>query len=252
MKINFFKNYGVSKTEKIGDKIMEYVATRDPNGATEAEIKTMEEELDKISIEAAEARNSFLKEKREYEVINNNYSKMLSVAEKLQGKIVIETDAAKRASLEESLSKLLSDLEKTHVDVEREKTEATDAEKFMDSINESVKMVADRLKTSRKDYADAIRDMKHSALMEEKAKSQEELTKRLAGISKTTTGGHAITAIRKAAEDSRNRAEAAKTRSELLKPSSLTEDKNISDAMNELAPKVETKSLSERLKDLQK
>jgi len=109
MKINFFKNYGVSKTEKIGDKIMEYVATRDPNGATEAEIKTMEEELDKISIEAAEARNSFLKEKREYEVINNNYSKMLSVAEKLQGKIIVETDVVKRASLEESLSKLLNE-----------------------------------------------------------------------------------------------------------------------------------------------
>jgi DNA-binding ferritin-like protein len=247
--INFFKNYGVSKTEKIGDKIMEYVATCDPHGATEAEIKTMEEELDKMSIEAVEARNSFLKEKKEYEIINANYSKMLSVAEKLQDKISAETDAEKKASLETSLSKLVSDLEKMHVDIEREHTEAVDAEGFLDSLNESVKMLAERLKTSRKDYADAIRDMKHSALVEEKAKAQEEITKRLAGITKATSGGHAINAIRKAAEDSRNRAEAAKTRSELLKPSF---EPVVSDIMNELTPKVETKSLSERLNDLKK
>lgn len=248
--INLFKNYGTEKVKKIDDAILMTMAKWDPKGMSEAEIKTKEQELEQISIEAINARNEFVREKQEYEIIKKNFSLLMAASERIQARIVTETNPAVKSSLEESLTKAIQELEKMSPELDREKQEAEDAEHYLNEVSDAMKNMAAKLKTSRAEFQTAIRDMKNAAISEQRARDKEAMEKRLAGITETGSSGSALAAMKKAASEAKNRAEAAKSRLELLRPTEIKKDQNILDALNEVNPAQPSRTIAERLEIL--
>lgn len=249
--MSFFGSYGKQKVKDAGDMLISALVAFDPEGATEAEINEMSEKLVEVSEKAAKARQTMVREKQEAEQIAALYNQRISAAEILKKKLDETADAAQKQTLEKSLTTLLDTVEGMGPDVEREKEEAHDAEEFFKYLEQVTTESADKLKKARGEYSTAVRKMEKARMQEEMAKEKEEASRIASGIS----GGNfstALGAIHKITDEADARADAARKRSELLKPVSVEEDTNIAAALNEAKGVVKPTNLADRLAALKK
>jgi len=249
--MGFFSSYGKQKVKDAGDMLISALVAFDPQGATEAEINEMAEKLEEVSERAAKARQVMVKEKQEAEQIAALYNQRVSAAELLKAKLDQTADEAQKASIEKSLTTLLDTLEKMNPEVEKEKQEAVDAEDFFKYLEQVTTDSAEKLKRARAEYTDAVRAMEKARMQEQMAREKEQATKTAAGISGTnfTT---ALGAIHKITDDASARSEAAKTRSDLLKPVKVDDDANIAAALEQAKGIVKPTSLADRMAALKK
>src|SRR5215218_7344826 len=117
--LGFLRNFVGVKADNAVQAGVEALVRWDPQGASEAELLTMEQHLDDLGRQVAMARQAYDKERREAEQI-----------EALQGQIAAEGDPARRGSLERSLETLVAMLEEMAPEIDREKQDATDAKEF--------------------------------------------------------------------------------------------------------------------------
>lgn len=249
--MGFFSNYGKVTMDKIKNSVIEGLVSFDPEGATEAEIKEMEQKLEAVSVQAAKARQAMLKEKDEADKISALYNQRLEAGELLNQKITVETDPAKKSSLENSLATLLENVEKMAADVDREKQEATEAEEMFKYLEQITHDAAKKLKEAKSQYIQAMREMQKAKIQENMAREKEAATKTAAGLG-TDNFNTALKAMKHITEDASAKAEAAKLRSDLLKPVSFEDDANVAAALKEVKGEVQPTSLIERLNALKK
>ncbi len=249
--MSFFSSYGKQKVKDAGDMLISALVSFDPAGATEAEINEMSEKLVEVSEKAAKARQAMVKEKQEADQIVVLYNQRISAAEILKKRLDETQDPAQKQAIEKSLTTLLNTVEGMGSDVEREKQEAQDAEEFFKYLEQVTTESADKLKKARGEYSDAVRKMEKARVQEEMAREKEEAAKIASGVSGTnfTT---ALGAIHKITDEADARADAAKKRSELLKPVTVEEDKNIAAALDEAKGVVKPTNLADRLAALKK
>lgn len=229
----FLKNLLGVKAEQAMDECVRTLVEWDPKGATEAEMRSMEEQLDKLGKELALARQSYDKEAREADEIRKLYNQRLAAANKLDEMMGTATDPARRGELEKSLNSLLSMLEEMGPDIAREEQEAKDAKDFLDMVDNAYSDAGERFKSARKALEGAERDMKRAEMQKEQAKRTEDQVKRAAGIAKAGDSlGIALKSMRESADRNLAEADAAKRKTALLRPtSSETGDKNIAAAL---------------------
>jgi hypothetical protein len=249
--MGFFGSYGKQKFKDAGDMVIKALVSFDPEGATEAEINEMSEKLEDISTRAAKARQIMLKEKQEAEHFVALHNERVTAAEILKGTMEAATDPGQKASLEKSLTTLLDTLEKMVPEIEREKQEAVDAEEFFKYLEQVTIDSAEKLKKARGEYRDAVRAMERAKMQEQIAREKESATKLASGVSQGNFST-ALGAIKNITDEANARGEAARKRSDLLKPVSVEEDANISAALNEAKGTVRPTNLSERLSALKK
>ena len=252
---SFIKNFGVQKVQDTGKGVVRALASWDPEGASEAEIKQMNERLDKIVKQVAEARQIHKKEQQEADEINKLYGQRLKAAEILEAKLVDTADADK-AKLEQSLGKLLGQLETMQPEIEREEREAVEAKIFMEELELVAKTSAGKLKNARKTLDSAKRDMQMAKIREQRAKDQADRASMIAGINKETDQlGSALSAMQQEAKNANAKADAHSTKASLLATTKEEKDDDlIASAMAE-AKGTEIKpagSISDRLSALRK
>ena len=231
--ISFIRNLLGVKADKAVQSGVEALVRWDPKSATEAELRTMEQHLDALGRQVAEARAGYTREKKEADEIAQLSHQRMAAAEQLQGQLAAETDAGRKASLEKSLETLVSMLETMAPDVDREAREADEAHEFLEMLEKSYADAGAKLKAARAQLASAERDMGRAQLQRQMAERQAEAARMAAGLSSTTSG---LTVALKAMQDSAARdlasAEAAKAKAQLLRPSRPEiEDANIAAAM---------------------
>jgi hypothetical protein len=252
MGFGFFKNYGKQKAKDAEQGIITLLVNFDPEGATEAQLATYSDNLTKVSEMAAKARQVMEKEKLEADNISNLYSQRMSAAELLQKNFESETDLEKKKSLEKSLTKLMENLEKMVPEVESEVSEAKEATEYFEYLEQLTVQAAEKLKGARGEFKDAMRKMTKAKLQEQMAKEKEEAVKVATGVT-SDNFSTALGAMHNVALEAEARGEAAKKRTELLKPVHVEEDENVAEALKrvkgEANPPV---SLSERLAKLKK
>src|ERR1700710_876904 len=166
---SFIRNLVGVKTDQAANNAVEAIVRWDPQSATEAELRTMEQHLDTLGRQVAEARMAFDREKREADTIQTLSQQRMAAAEQLQHRLETETDPARKAELERSLLTLVSMLEDMAADVDREKQDAVDAAEFLHSLENTYQQAGQKLKSARDELNRAQRDMGRVAQQREMA-----------------------------------------------------------------------------------
>ena len=106
--LQFMRNLIGVKTDNAVQAGVEALVRWDPQSASEAELRTMEQHLDELGQQVARARQSYDKEVREADAIQALSTQRMAAAEHLQSQLTTETDSAKKAELERSLTTLVA------------------------------------------------------------------------------------------------------------------------------------------------
>lgn len=248
--ISFIRNLLGVKTDQAVQGAMEALVRWDPKSATEAELRTMEQHLDDLGRQVAEARAAFNREQKEADEIQALSAQRMAAAEQLQRQTDAEADPARKASLEKSLETIVAMLEQMAPDIEREVRDAKEAKEFLELLEKSYSDAGAKLKAARSELSRAERDMHRAEQQKDFAERQAEAARRAAGLSSSTSGLNvALKAMQDAAAKNMAEAEAANSKAKLLRPTEPEkEDPNIAAAMAAASGKAPApQSLSDRL-----
>lgn len=248
--LKFVKNMFGVKMDQAVEAGIEALVRWDPKSASEAELRTMEQHLDELGREVALARQSFDREQKEAAAIQALSDQRMAAAEQLHRQVAAETDASRKASLEQSLTTLVSMLEQMAPEIQREKQDAVDAKDFLDMLQSTYAEAGGKLKSAKSELERAQRDMGRAAQQRDQAERQSEAARRAAGLASTTSG---LTVALKAMQDSAAKdlasADAAMSKAKLLRPTKPEQDDpNIAAAMAAAAGKpAAPQNLDDRL-----
>lgn len=231
--MSFIRNLVGVKTDQAVNSAVEAIVRWDPKSATEAELRSMEQNLDQLGMQVAQARAAYDREKREADAIVALSNQRMAAAEQIQTRMAAETDPARKAELERSLTTLVGMLEQMAPDVEREKQDAVDASEFLEMLESTYQQAGQKLKTARSDLTRAERDMGRAEQQREIASQRAEAARQAAGLSNATSGLNvALKAMQDNAARNLAQADAANAKARLLKPTRPEqEDPNIAAAM---------------------
>ena len=237
---SFIRNLVGVKSDQAVNNAVEAIVRWDPQSATEAELRTMEQHLDELGRQVAQARMAFDKEKKEADVIQALSQQRMAAAETIQHRMDTETDATKKSQLEHSLATLVTMLETMAPDVDREKQDATDAAEFLHSLEDTYQQAGQKLKGARDDLNRAQRDMSRAEQQREMAERRAEAARQAAGLSGATNGlSVALKAMQDNAAKNLASAEAANAKAKLLAPTRPEQDDpNIAMAMEQVQGKL--------------
>ncbi len=247
--LSFIRNLLGVKTDQAVQGAVEALVRWDPKSATEAELRTMEQHLDDLGRQVAEARAVYDREQREADAIKALSAQRMAAAEHLQSQLAGESDPARQAALTKSLETIVAMLEEMAPEIERETKDAVDAQQFLEMLEKSYADAGAKLKSARAELVRAQRDMGRAEQQRDMAERQAEAARRAAGLAQTTSG---LTVALKAMQDSAAKdlaaAEAANAKAKLLTPTAPEqEDPNIAAAMAAASGKPAASSLSDRL-----
>lgn len=246
----FFKNLMGVKANQAVQSGIEALVRWDPKAATEAELRTMEQHLDELGRQVAQARLTLDKEQKEAAAIEALYGQRLAAAEQLNGQIQGTDDQARKNDLGHSLATLLTMLEEMAPDIEREKQDAVDAAAFLAQLQETYDEAGKKLRSARADLERAQRDMQRAEQQRAAAERQSAAARQAAGLSTATNGlGVAVKAMKEAADRDKIEAEAQLAKAKLLSVSKPEQsDPNIEAALRAASGKsAQVTDLSGRL-----
>jgi hypothetical protein len=248
--IPFIRNLVGVKTDRAVQAGVEALVRWDPQAATEAELRTMEQHLDDLGLQVAHARASYEREKKEADAITSMSRQRLAAAEQLEKQLAAETDPDRKAALEKSLATIVNMLEEMAPEVEREEAEAKDAQEFLEMLEHTYADAGAKLKRARSDLDRAQRDMSRARQQRDAAERRAEAARQAAGLASATSG---LSVALKAMQDSAARdmasADAAAAKAKLLKPTKPEEDDpNIAEALRRASGQAPTPTnLTDRL-----
>lgn len=231
--ISFIRSLVGVKTDQAVQGAVEALVRWDPKAATEAELRTMEQHLDQLGRQVAEARQAYGRERREADAITSLSNQRMAAAEQLENRIQAEADPARKAELERSLGTLVGMLEQMAPEMEREKQDADDAADFLQMLEDTYAQAGQKLKSARDALNRAQRDMGRAEQQRDVAERRAEAARQAAGLSSATSGlSVALKAMQDNAERNLAAAEAANAKARLLQPTRPEQDDpNIAAAM---------------------
>ena len=185
--LQFMRNLVGVKADKAVQAGVEALVRWDPQSASEAELRTMEQHLDDLGQQVARARQSYDKEVREANTIQALSSQRMAAAEHLQSQLNAESDPAKKADLEKSLTTLVTMLEQMAPEVDREKKDVLDAKEFLEMLEKTYAEAGGKLREGRAQLERAQRDMGRAGQQRQMAEQQADAARRAAGLSTTTS-----------------------------------------------------------------
>jgi len=223
--LDFIKNLiGVKKDDAIQSAV-DALVRWDPKAATEAELRTMEQHLDQLGLQVAQARAAFNKEQKEADAVKLLSQQRMAAAEQLEQQAAGTTDPAGKAELEKSLATLVGMLEQMAPEVDREVADAQHAQEFLVMLESAYADAGAKLKSARSELGRAERDMQRAAQQRGMAERQAEAARQAAGLTRVTSG---LNVALKAMQDNAARdlaaSEAATAKARLLKPTKPEQD----------------------------
>jgi chromosome segregation ATPase len=248
--LTFFSNLVGVKADKAMQAGVEALVRWDPQSASEAELRTMEQHLDDLGRQVATARQSYDKEQKEAEAIQALSHQRMVAAEQLEKQIAAEIDPTRKTGLERSLATLVTMLEQMTPEIEREKKDAVDAKDFLEMLEKTYAEAGGKLRQGRSELDRARRDMARAGQQRQAAEQQAEAARRAAGLTSATSS---MTVALKAMQEAANRdlasADAATAKARLLRPTQPEQDDpNIAAALAAASGKSPApQSLSDRL-----
>src|SRR5271166_2865231 len=248
--LTFISNLVGVKADKAMQAGVEALVRWDPQSASEAELRTMEQHLDDLGLQVASARQSYDREQSEAAAIQTLLHQRMVAAEQLEKQIAAETDLTRKAGLERSLGTLVTMLEQMTPQVEGEQKDAADAKDFLEMLEKTYAEAGGKLRQGRAELERARRDMARAGQQRLVAEQQAEAARRAAGLTSATSSMTvALKAMHDAAQKDLASADAATAKAKLLRPTQPEQDDpNIAAALAAASGKPSApQSLSDRL-----
>ena len=221
----FVRSFLGVKTDQAVQAGVEALVRWDPQAATEAELRSMEQHLDELGMQVAQARAAYNRERQEAVTIKGLLHQRMAAAEQLERQRTTEANAERKAALEKSQTTLLDMIEQMTPDVEREEKDETDAQDFLATLEKTYADAGAKLKAARSQLERAQRDMGRATQRREMAERQAEAARQAAGLSHTTSSlNTALKAMQDAAANDLMVAEAAGAKARLLQPTQPEQD----------------------------
>ncbi|WP_119680848.1 coiled-coil domain-containing protein [Indioceanicola profundi] len=216
--MQFFRTLLGVKGENLGRQMVDAIVDLDPKSASAAQLRVMEEDLDKAGKLLTRLRADFQRERKEAIEARENYTRRIAAAEHLNNQLMAESDPNRRASLEGSLSTLLTQLEELEGEVLVEEREAEEAETLVAEAEAAYREKAKALADAKTALTRAERDMQRAKMQEEREHERANRAAEVAGLrqgsgSKLTV---AVDAMNRRAETARINAEAARLKAQAL------------------------------------
>jgi DNA repair exonuclease SbcCD ATPase subunit len=247
--ISFIRNLVGVKTDQAVQNALEALVRWDPKSATEAELRTMEQNLDQLGIQVAQARQAYDKERREAEAILDLSHQRMAAAEQLQRQMEAEADPGRKAELERSLGTMVGLLEQMAPDIDREQKDAVDAREFLETLEQTYQQAGGKLRAARSELERAQRDMSRAEQQRQAANQRAEAARQASGLASATSGLNvALKAMQDSAQKNLAAAEAANAKAKLLQPTKPEQDDpNIAAAMAAVTGGKPAANLTDRL-----
>lgn len=250
MRFNFLAAFAGEKGKELADGMTKALVNLDPDAASEADLRVMEQDLDAAGKMLQKLRSELTQEQEAFDRINTQYTRMMGAAEVLQKQIDDPANIEKKASLEVSLNSLLVKIESMVTELDADKHDVSATQSLLAETETAYKEKADALVHARQNLDRAKHDLQHASLEESRAKQRANTAAEVAGLRQSGNGGlnTALDAMRRSANEARDRAAAAELKANTLKSvtNNSEEDPNITAALGE-ASGVSTQSLTDRL-----
>lgn len=238
--MQFFRTLLGVKGERVGQQVVDALVELDPKSASVAQLRVMEADLDKAGQLLTRLRADFQRERKEAVEARQNYERRLAAAEHMSRQLEAQTDPAQKASLETSLSNLLTQLESLAEEVAVEEREADEAEALVAEAEAAYREKAKALTEAKSALTKAERDMQRAKIQEERERERANKAAEVAGLRQGSTSklNVAVDAMTRRAEQARVNAEAARMKAQALTDMSNRTKDHMGDANIEAALKA--------------
>lgn len=199
----------------------------DVEGASEADIMTLDDNLTILTNKVAEQREVVRVERGQAEEKKAEYNQKYATLEILQADAANETDPVKLGQINDVIADVVADLVALAPVVEQEVQEAEEAEADLAQLQEIAKAGADTLKTARKRLDDAKKNLERQKNAVMREQQREDRAKELAGLStKLTKLNTALDVMTNEATELKQQADAKRYKTELITPKTGTGSTN--------------------------
>ncbi len=247
---NFIKNYGKVKAEDASEGAVNFMASIDANGVSEAAIKQKQDEHNEMVKQLVDAQHSFKKEKQEFDDIYQLYNKKVAAAERAQADL--DKDPS-NADAQTALVELLDGIEKLAPRLEKEKREYEQAEQWMTELQRASDEVAQELLSLRDLVDQAKLDIKQAELDVKQQAKLKVQAEQLAGLRKSSNKFDvALTAIQKQAADKQKEADGLRIATEQLRKPTTKVSTATSKYLDDVSDSTPQESLQDKLARLKK
>jgi chromosome segregation ATPase len=252
----FVRNFIGVKGDNAAAGVVRALVQLDPESATVADLRTMEQDLDKAGQMIARLRADLAHEQTEFDSITGQYHELTAAAELLQKRISDPgTPEVQKQSLNASLASLVQKIEHMAPELDRDKKDVGDTRALLSEAEAVYQQKAEALTNAKKNLDSARHDLQHARLEEERSAERARQAASVAGLATSRTSGLtvALNSMQQSAQEARQRAEAMNMKAQAL--SSLKDaaaDQNVAAALAEVRGATSTLSLSERLSALRR
>lgn len=245
---NLLKFSGSYLNQKVGsgfEALVEGLVSLDPNGATEAQLDLMDEDLKKAAKKFAKLSQDKQKELKEAAEAKTLYEQAKRAAQIINNKM--QSDPSTAANLEPKLIRLIEDTENKKASWQKEQLEADNITKLVEMLEQIVEQKHDAIEKARS----ALKAGKTAMQMAEAKQSAHAMQQEIEAMSQNgpSTLNVALSAMQKKAADIDAEVAASEKLASLKKKSDVFEDDDIKAILAEAEGTKEV-DLASRLADL--
>jgi chromosome segregation ATPase len=252
----FVRNFIGVKGDIVAAGVVKALVQLDPESATVADLRSMEQDLDNAGRMIAKLRADLAHEQTEFDSIGGQYHELMAAAELLQKRIADPgTVEAQRQSLSASLASLVQKIEHMAPELDRDKKDVEDTRALLSEAEAVYQQKAEALTNAKKNLDSARHDLQHARFEEERSAERARQAASVAGLATSPTSGLtvALNSMQQSAQEAPQRAEAMNMKAQAL--TSLKDaaaDHNVATALAEVRGTTSSLSLSDRLSALRR
>jgi chromosome segregation ATPase len=252
----FVKNFLGVKGGQAADGVVKAIVQLDPDAATQADLRSMDNDLDRAGQTIAKLRADLAQEQKEFDAINKQYGELMSAAEFLKKQVDDPaTTDDRKADLTKSLDGLVARLEQMAPELDRDKQTVTETQNLIAEAEQAYKDKAQALANAKQNLDRARHELQHASIEEQRARERAAQAEIVAGLKRSSTSGLtvALDAMQKSADEAHQRAAAS-----TMKAAALTEvktaavDQNVAAALAQVRGTTSNQSVSDRLAALKR
>lgn len=247
MSVRFISNFISVQGDKALKAAIEAIVRFDPKGASEADLRTMEQHLDGIGEKVSEARVNYDREKAEADKFRGELAQMVAAVDVIKRKADAAAEQSEKDRLTASLRTLVERAKSFKLDTQREIEDEEVTKQALDELLAAYQTAGAKLRDARAELQRAQREMEAEERRKDAAAARAEAARQTAGLATASNSvDTALKAMREATARSRAETQTLNEKAKVLAPADpLKDDPEVAAALREVSGVKPTTTLDE-------